>query len=151
MTLMLLFFYGTAIIWMTYLLSFMFHTSFNGQTFVFVLSYLFAVVLMVLGFGFRMLPQTSDVWMNWVENILMIVPLFSFSMGFLNVTMIDVYSKYFNWTITSAFDSRIASKFLLSILSFSLISFLLLILIEYKNYIKFAQKKAIDPKVEQTV
>lgn len=140
MLILMMFFNGTAIIWIVYLFSFIFNTPFNGQTFMFVFSYLFSIVMMILSMGFRMLPSTKDIWMNYVENILAFIPFYSFSMGLLNMTLIEVYEKYYNWGEVDAYDWRIAPKFLIYLIVISLISFLTLLILEYKNYLKFKRK-----------
>lgn len=96
--------------------------------------------MMILSMGFRMLPSTKDIWMNYVENILAFIPFYSFSMGLLNMTLIEVYEKYYNWGEVDAYDWRIAPKFLIYLIVISLISFLTLLILEYKNYLKFKRK-----------
>ena len=69
--------------------------------------------------------------MNIIENLFMPIPFYAFSMGLLNMTMIDIYEKSFDWKNLNAFDWRIGGKSLFFLIFFTIASFTLLIFIEY--------------------
>lgn len=132
MLFLLLLFNGITCIWLTYLVSFFFVAPFNGQIAIFIISYLFSIVLMVLSLAFRLLPKTSDFWINVVENFFLLCPFFSFSMGILNFTMLTIYKNYFGWENPKAFDWRVSGKNLFFLSIFSIFYISLVFLLEYK-------------------
>lgn len=54
------------------------------------------------------MDKTSNLWVNYLEYLFLLLPPYSFSMGILNFTMLVVYSNFFKWKDPKAFDWKVS-------------------------------------------
>ena len=84
-TLSLFVLFGPSMILFTYLFSFMFTSPSKAQFIIFLLSYMGGSILMIASFIFRLLNSTRDVWVNFVEFGLRLLPIYDLSFGLFSI------------------------------------------------------------------
>lgn len=85
MSLTLLALFGPAMIFFTYLTSFMFKNPSAAQIFNFVLNFLCGFILITASFVMRLISSTRATQRNVLEYIYRTIPMFSFSFGMLSI------------------------------------------------------------------
>lgn len=146
--LLLFFLNGFALLGFVYIISFAFKKPSNGQIIVFIFNYISSFILLLTIFALKYNSSTMDLTTNILEYIVMIIPSFSFSYGFLMLSSISITIRKFNLASdVSPFDKYIAGKCIVYLAVMSVIFILILILIENLNKIKglFISSKTIIP------
>ena len=83
--------YGFNLILMGYLFSFLFRSVGKGQVMVFIFTYFCSLFLPNLCFILRLIPETKDFSLNYLEYFLRLLPPFSFGFATLNMPFFIVY------------------------------------------------------------
>ena len=144
MSLLLLLFFGYAMIAFVYVLSFAFRTPSSGQITIFIISFFAAFVLVILIFSLKLIESTRDIARNYLEWIFRLFPFFSFPNGFFNMANDRLYKIAYLWEDDPGpFSSRISLWDLIFLILVGTLLFIAVIVIEnsFLIYSFFTKKK----------
>ena len=145
MTLLLILFNGWAVIPFVYLVSFMFKSPSKGQIFVFLISFFFGTVAVIIAFVLRVIESSRDAAVDYVDYFLRLMPFFSFSFGMFNMASKDTYAIIFRWLETpSVFSKQISLMDLIFLIIMGIVFFIGIFIIEYA--FKLTKFKTKNPK-----
>ena len=145
MTLLLILFNGFAIIPFVYLTSFMFKSPSKGQIFIFLVSFFFGTIGVIIAFVLRVIEDTRDTAVDYIDYFFRLVPFFSFSFGMFNMASRDTYAIIFQWFDTpSVFSKKISLMDLVFLIVMGIVFFIGIFIVEYG--FKLSKYKSKNPK-----
>ena len=133
MTILLLLFFGLAMISSVYLISFAFKKPSSGQITIFLIAFISSFVLVILSFVLKLIVDTRSFTVNFLEYILRLNPFFALPYGLLNMASITFYTFIFAWdenNIPGAYDSRVSLNDLIFMIVMSFFFIILITIIE---------------------
>ena len=112
--------------------------------FIFIFLYFTQLFLSSLVFALKIIPNTSDFTINYLEYIMRVIPSFSFSYALQALPNLEIFALYFRWEdVPKAFDKRgcLLELIYLSVSAVILGIILFCIEFSYKLFFLFAKRK----------
>ena len=146
MSILLFILYGIAMVGYTYVTSFMFRKPSSGQVFIFLLCFFTSFVLVIIMFSLKLIIDTRDAAQNVLDYIFRLIPSFSFPYAFLMMANANLFTRIFRWpNDTGVFSSKIARNDIIYIFCIGVLTYIVILVIEYWFVIMGLRKKSKVP------